>query len=74
MSSIVAVVKKDLRGYFDQPTGYILLVIFVALISGLGFRELLVNPEASLRAIFAFLLPVLLALFVPAATMRLVSE
>ena len=39
MSSIVAVVKKDLRGYFDQPTGYILLVIFVALISGLGFRE-----------------------------------
>lgn len=74
MGSILAVVKKDLKGYFDQPTGYILLVIFLALLAGLGFRQLFLAPEASLRPIIALWLPMLLALFVPAATMRLISE
>ena len=27
----IALVRKDLKGYFDQPTGYVLVVIFVAL-------------------------------------------
>ena len=74
MGSIFAVVKKDLKGYFDQPTGYILLVIFAALLAGLGFRQLFIAPEASMRAIISLWLPMLLTLFVPAATMRLVSE
>lgn len=74
MRSIFAVVKKDLKGYFDQPTGYILLVVFAALLAGLGFRQLFLAPEASLRAIISLWLPMLLTLFVPAATMRLVSE
>ena len=74
MGSIFAVVKKDLKGYFDQPTGYILLVIFTALLAGLGFRQLFIAPEASMRAIISLWLPMLLTLFVPAATMRLVSE
>ena len=74
MGSIFAVVKKDLKGYFDQPTGYILLVIFAALLAGLGFRQLFIAPEASMRAVISLWLPMLLTLFVPAATMRLVSE
>ena len=74
VGSIVAVIKKDLRGYFDQPTGYILLVVFTTLLAGLGFRQLFIAPEASLRPIISLWLPMLLMLFVPAATMRLVSE
>lgn len=74
MGSIFAVVKKDLKGYFDQPTGYILLVIFAALLAFLGFRQLFIAPEASMRAVISLWLPILLTLFVPAATMRLVSE
>lgn len=74
VGSIVAVIKKDLRGYFDQPTGYILLVVFTVLLAGLGFRQLFIAPEASLRPIISLWLPMLLMLFVPAATMRLVSE
>ena len=72
--TLAAVVKKDLKGYFDQPTGYILLVIFAALLAGLGFRQLFIAPEASMRAVISLWLPMLLTLFVPAATMRLVSE
>ena len=28
MKNLSTIVKKDLKGYFDQPTGYILIVIF----------------------------------------------
>ena len=80
-SPLLALIKKDLKGYFDQPTGYILIVIFVALLSYWFFRSAILNLEASLRPLFTvefaidqLSLPWLLALFVPAATMRLIAE
>ena len=80
-SPLFALVKKDLKGYFDQPTGYILIVVFVALISYWFFRSAFLSAEASLRPLFTVdftverpSLPWLLALFVPAATMRLLAK
>ena len=80
-SSLFALVRKDLRAYFDQPTGYILIVVFVALLSWWFFRTTLLTLEASLRPLFSVnftidrpSLPWLLALFIPAATMRLLAE
>ena len=81
MRSLLALVKKDLKGYFDQPTGYILIVIFVGLLSYWFFDAAIPTGEASLRALFDVeftidhpSLPWLLAMFVPAATMRLLAE
>lgn len=74
MRSFLVLSKKDLRGYFDQPTGYILIVIFLGLTSWLFFRTALVTEEASLRPLFESFLPWVLAIFVPAATMRLIAE
>ena len=81
MRSLVALVKKDLKGYFDQPTGYILIVIFVGLLSYWFFDAAIPSGEASLRPLFDVeftidhpSLPWLLAMFVPAATMRLLAE
>ena len=75
MKPFFALIKKDLRGYFDQPTGYILLVIFAGVISYLFFFVTPFNTtsEASLRDLFT-ILPWLLAIFVPASTMRLLAE
>ena len=75
MRSLFPLVKKDLRGYFDQPTGYILIVIFIGVISYLFFFVSAFNTtsEASVRDLFTFL-PWLLAVFVPASTMRLLAE
>ena len=77
----IALIKKDLKGYFDQPTGYILIVVFVAMLSWSYFQSALLIGEASLRPLFTVdfaidkpSLPWLLALFIPAATMRLLSE
>ena len=80
-SPFLALIKKDLKGYFDQPTGYILIVVFVAMLSWSFFQSALLIGEASLRPLFTVdfaidkpSLPWLLALFIPAATMRLLSE
>ena len=71
--TFMALLRKDLKGYFDQPTGYILLVIFVAVVSWFHFRDTISQNEASLRVLFE-VMPFVLAIFVPAATMRLLSE
>lgn len=81
MRSFLALIRKDLKGYFDQPTGYILIVVFLALLSWSFFRSAFVTSEASLRPLFTVdfavespSIPWLLALLVPAATMRLLAE
>jgi len=71
--TIVSLLKKDLKGYLDQPTGYILLIIFVSLNAFLFFRTTLTTSEASLVALFSTL-PWVLVIFVSASTMRLLSE
>ena len=81
ISPFLALIKKDLKGYFDQPTGYILLVLFASWLSYGFFRSTFDTFEASLRPLFTteltperLSLPWLLALFVPASTMRLLAE
>ena len=74
MRSFFALIKKDLKGYFDQPTGYVLLVLFTGVASFFFFRSVLSTGEASLRPLFANIVPWMLAVFVPAATMRLMAE
>ena len=73
MQTFSALVRKDLKGYFDQPTGYIILFIFVGVLSWLFFQQALQNDEASMRPLFD-ILPFALAIFVPASTMRLIAE
>lgn len=80
-SPLFALVKKDVKSYFDQPTAYILIVPFVAVLAYVFFSQALLTAEASLRPMFTVdfqidspSLPWLLAIFVPAATMRLLAE
>ena len=73
MRSLLTILNKDLKSYFDQPTGYILNIIFVVSISFMFFRTIETTNEASLRPMFS-MLPWILSIYIPAATMRLFSE
>ena len=80
-SPLFALVRKDIKSYFDQPAAYILIVPFVAVLSYVFFSQALLTAEASLRPLFTVdfqidnpSLPWLLAIFVPAATMKLLAE
>lgn len=68
-NNIKAVIKKELKGYFNHPLGYILLAVFLGLGNFFFFRAAFVSGEASVRPFFE-LLPWLLLFLVPAATMK----
>jgi ABC-type uncharacterized transport system involved in gliding motility auxiliary subunit/ABC-type transport system involved in multi-copper enzyme maturation permease subunit len=67
------VARHEVRGYFDQPTAYVLIVAFLGISLFLAFRTMYALSAASMRPIFD-LLPVLFAIFIPAATMRSLAE
>lgn len=73
MERILTVARREVRGYFDQPTAYVLIVAFLAISLYLAFRTMYATGVASLRPIFD-LLPILFAVFIPAATMRTLAE
>jgi ABC-type transport system involved in multi-copper enzyme maturation permease subunit/ABC-type uncharacterized transport system involved in gliding motility auxiliary subunit len=73
MRRIWTVARHEVRGYFDQPTAYVLIVAFLGISLFLAFRTMYAMGTASLRPLFD-LLPVLFAVFIPAATMRSLAE
>lgn len=73
MRRIWTVARHEVRGYFDQPTAYVLIVAFLGISLFLAFRTMYAMGTASLRPLFD-LLPLLFAIFIPAATMRSLAE
>lgn len=73
MSPIRTIARRELRALFDQPTAYILLVVFTGVNAFLFFRQAEVYGVASLRPMLDFL-PWLLLFLVPAVTMRALAE
>ena len=73
MKVIWAVARRELKALFDHPTGYILMVVFLAINDFLFFRQAYLLREASLRPMLD-LLPWMFLFFVPAVTMRALAE
>lgn len=73
MKAIWTIARRELKSLFDHPTGYILLVVFVAFNNFLFFRQAYMSGVATLRPMLD-LLPWLFLFFVPAVTMRALAE
>lgn len=74
MSNQVAVFcKKELRSFFDSPIAYIVITIFLLITGWFFFSDLFLVNQASLRNLFG-IVPFIFMFFVPAVTMRLISE
>ena len=71
--NIVLVIKKELKSYFDSPTAYVVLLIFLLLWELLFFRSAFLVGTASITAMFG-LLPWLLLFVCPAITMGSISQ
>ena len=65
--------KKELNYYLNNPIGYIILVLFAVFANFLFVKDIFVVGSASLRPFFTFL-PWLFLIFIPALTMRIISE
>ncbi len=73
MTRTWTIARRELRALFDHPTGYVLLVVFLAVNGFLFFRQAYLQGSATLRPMLEFL-PWLLLFFVPAVTMRALAE
>lgn len=75
MNSIITIVKKELKNYFNSPIAYICVIFFLFLSSALffwGFGFFLRN-QADMRVFFS-LMPWIFLFFAPAITMSLWAE
>src|SRR5919202_1569691 len=70
---IWTIARRELKALFDHPTGYVLLIVWVAVNSFLFFRLAYLVGVASLRPMLD-LLPWVFLFFVPAVTMRAISD
>lgn len=73
MGRIGAILRREIRSYFDHATAYILLVVFLGVNFFFFFQSAYQLGEASLRPMLG-LLPWLLLFFVPAVCMRALAE
>ena len=77
MRNALAITRRELKGYFDSPIAYIVLVVFLLVAGWMFFSALFLVGRADLRGFFSpspFSPSMLLVILAPAVTMRLVSE
>jgi ABC-2 type transport system permease protein len=73
LRSWFALFRRELSGYFQTPVAYVVGAIFLGITAALFFAVFFIFERAELRQFFG-LLPMLLALLMPALAMRLVAE
>jgi ABC-2 type transport system permease protein len=73
MSSVASIWKREFRAYWYSPVAYIVITIFLVIISFVFFQGFFIQNNASLRPMFA-LLPWAFMGLIPAITMRVWAE
>jgi ABC-2 type transport system permease protein len=75
MRNTLTIARRELGSYFNSPIAYIVIAAFLFLNSWLFFSTFFLYNTADLRELFAGFAPTLLVtIFAPAITMRLVAE
>ncbi|MFH0985977.1 MAG: Gldg family protein [Candidatus Omnitrophota bacterium] len=70
---LFTIFKRENKAYFNSPIAYIFIIVFVLLANGLFMTQFFLMGRADMRPFFGTL-PMILAVFLPAVTMRLWAE
>lgn len=68
-----ALYKKELQFYLNNPVGYLVIGLFAVFANFLFVKDIFIYGSASMRPFFD-ILPWLMMVFIPALTMRALSE
>ena len=72
-SDFTTILRRELGAYFNAAIAYIFIIVFVLLNGGLLMTQFFLYARADMRPFFTTL-PFILAVFLPAVTMRLWAE
>lgn len=73
MGNILAVFKREMKSYFNSAIAYIIITVFLLITGWFFATPLFVVNEASMRNMMG-VVPLIFVFFIPAITMRLLSE
>jgi ABC-2 type transport system permease protein len=73
MRNLLTVFRRELAAYFNSAIAYIFIIVFLLLNGSLFMNQFFVVARADMRPFFNSL-PFLLAIFLPAVTMRMWAE
>ena len=73
MKGFVPVLRRELASYFNAPIAYVFAVVFLLVANGLFMTTFFLTGLCDMRAFFSTL-PFIMAIFIPALTMRLWAE
>lgn len=73
MKKIIAMYKKEMGLYLNNPLGYIIIILFGVFANFLYIKDLFLRDSSSLRPFFD-VVPWILLIFIPAISMRTFSE
>ncbi len=73
MKKVMPIFKRELEAYFYSPMAYIVITVFLLITGWIFTSEMFLANDSSLRSVFSFI-PFIFLFFVPAITMRLLSE
>jgi ABC-2 type transport system permease protein len=73
LNAALTVFRRELAAYFNAAIAYIFIIVFVLLSGGLYMTQFFLIGFADMRPFFT-IMPFILAIFMPAVTMRLWAE
>ena len=73
MKKALPVFRRELSAYFFSPMAYIVISVFLLLTGWFFTSEMFLSDDSSLRSVLG-VIPFIFIFFVPAITMRLLSE
>jgi ABC-type uncharacterized transport system involved in gliding motility auxiliary subunit len=73
LADLLTIFRREIKAYFNSAIAYIFIIVFVLLANGLFMTQFFLMARADMRPFFGTL-PMILAVFLPAVTMRLWAE
>ena len=73
MKKVIPIFRREIFAYFFSPMAYIVIAVFLLITGWIFSSEMFLANDSSLRSVFSFI-PFIFLFFVPAVTMRLLSE
>jgi ABC-2 type transport system permease protein len=73
MRNILPIFRREIFAYFYSPMAYIVITVFLVITGWFFTSEMFLSNESSLRSVFG-IIPFVFIFFIPAITMRLLSE